>query len=225
MSLITALWVWYIQELLIWLSCSRWGTETSHQLPKVTWNQSNQHSWVHLAELPASAPAKWTNTPSQHHCLPTWEASLPPHKMLDWVTLTQLACFFTLVQANFSNILLRKKLKTSKLKNHIHPATYLDSMNVLPYQPGFFFFFFSFIYFWLWWVFSLAAVSRDYSSCGAQTFHCGGFYCYRARTPGHSGFSSCGSRSFTSQAPEHRLNSQPGLFFKQIFESLPFPLL
>ena len=137
LSLITALWVWYIQELLVWLSCSRWGTETSHRSPKVTWNHSNQHSWVHLAELPASLLQP--SGPSQHHCLPTWEASLPPHKMLDWVTLTQLAWFSTLVQANFPNILLRKKLKTSKLKNHIHSATYLDSINVLPYQPGFYF--------------------------------------------------------------------------------------
>ena len=159
LSLITALWVWYIQELLMWLPCSRWGTETSHQLPKVTWNQSSQHSWVHLAELPTSAPAKWTNTPSQHHCLPTWEASLPPHKMLDWVTLTHLACFFTLVQANFSNILLRKKLKTSKLKNHIHPATYLDSMNVLPYQPGWFLFFLIYLF---------LAVMGLFSSCSEQ---------------------------------------------------------
>lgn len=132
--LITALWVWYIQELLIWLSCSRWGIETSHQSPKVTWNHSNQHSWVHLVS-PLLLCSSQVDHPSTTAFLR--EASLPPQNA-GLSDTHQLACFFTLVQANFPNILL-KKLKTSKLKIVIHSAAYLDSNNVLPYQPGFYF--------------------------------------------------------------------------------------
>ena len=70
-------------------------------------------------------------------------------------------------------------------------------------------------YLWLRWVsvaargFSLAAVSRGYSSCGAWASHCGGFSCCGARALGAQTsvvvarrLSSCGSRAL-----ERRLSS------------------
>ena len=54
----------------------------------------------------------------------------------------------------------------------------------------------------LLWFFSSCREQDLLSSCGAQTSHCSGWSCCRARALGHPGSSSCGS-----WALEHRLNS------------------
>ena len=73
--------------------------------------------------------------------------------------------------------------------------------------------FYLFIQFWLGWVFiaprAFSSCSKWglLSSCGAWAFHCAGFSCYRAQALGMraSVVVTHGLRSFSLQAPEHRL--------------------
>ena len=74
---------------------------------------------------------------------------------------------------------------------------------------------------------SLVLCMRAFSSCGAQAFHCGGFYC-GIQALGQVGFSSCGSQALEPRLSSHgtwAYSSQgmwnlPGPRIKSMFPAL-----